>query len=483
LEEQPHINCGQEGVLNPPGRPMIFLHSSFRVSSTWLWSRFRRADGVVAYYEVFNEALASLTRGQLNSVRHDAWRSKHPVDAGYFLEFLPLLKNEGGVDKFDAAMSFARFIPAEGTRGEISASEQAYLAGLIAHAEGLGRTPVLSATRSLGRLPGISRAFPGLHILIYRNLFQQWCSYSEQCFLNNNYFFETIRRTVEENQHDQLFRYLSDLFPLGDPAIDNTNYFYCFTLLHLHIYAQVADAADLIVDMNRLSSEAEYRRAIEQQINDRSGISVDLSGARSSIAFSFAPLGKPEELVSQLKAIADLVISTAPSPQGQALATKALAELVEEYKRYRFYAGQLALAAGTGGLLGERNRLHLERDGIAAERDGLREERDRLREERDQLLAERNRLAAERIGLQLEHDTLLVEQNGLLLDREILRAERDALIAERDRIRAERDALLTERAALLKSTSWRVTAPIRTIRTLYRPRTLPVPTYVQPAAH
>lgn len=353
---------------------MIFLHSSFRTSSTWLQSRFRGSDRTICYNEVFNERLDVIQRAQLKSLKYDVWCSKHPVDAGYFLEFLPLVRDGGGVESFEAAMAFKLFIPPGGFTGEISEREQTYLAGLIAYADALGKIPVLSETRTLGRLPAIKAKFPGLHILICRNLFQQWCSYTEQLFLGNSYFLDTIRRIIEESQHDLFCRYLHDLFPLEKPALDSTNYFCCFVLLHLYLYAQVADAADLIIDINRLSIDAAYRCEIERKIGS-AGVVVDLSDVRESVAYSFVTLDTRKELASELKVIADLVISAAPSQQGREFAFRALADFVAECRRYQFYAGPLAAVAGPGGLLGERDCLRLERDNLAAERDRLRAKR------------------------------------------------------------------------------------------------------------
>ena len=93
----------------------------------------------------------------------------------YMLEYLPLIQDAGGVRLYDAAMAFERFVPADGPSGAISDAENAYIASLVEHAKSLSRTPVLTATRSLGRLAGMKAAFPGLHILLYRNLFHQWC--------------------------------------------------------------------------------------------------------------------------------------------------------------------------------------------------------------------------------------------------------------------------------------------------------------------
>jgi len=399
---------------------MIFLHSSFRVSSTWLWLRFRRSDRAIAFFEVFSEVLATIKRDQLSCMwKYDVWQSRHPSTAGYFLELLPFVKDTGGVDKFDAAMSIANFIPINGIRGDLTEAEHGYLASLITHAKTLQKIPVLSDTRTLGRLPAIKAAFPGLHVLVYRNLFHQWCSYTQLLFRGDPFFVETIRETLNASQHDPLCGRLRDLYPLGKPTVSDRNYFLCFVLLHLYLYSQVADAADLIIDVNRVASDTAHRLTVERQICELSGLSVDLSEARNTIAFSFAMIGKRDEALDEIKVLSDEIIARAPSPQGRQFAYKARAEFLEEFEKYDFYASALAAAAGPNGLLGER-------DSLLRERDGLRRER----------------------------DNLIAECSGL-------RSERDGLAADRNQ-------LTLERAALLSSTSSRLMAPVRMVRALFR---------------
>lgn len=243
---------------------MIFLHSSFRVSSTWLWSRFRSKDEVVAYYEVFHEQLAII---------------------------------------------------------------------------------------------------PGFHILAYRNLFQQWCSYTSQYLSGQPFFFCTIRKTIEANQHDPFLKRLRDLFPLDDVSIESSKYFHCFLLLHLYLYAQAADSADLVIDVNRIAVDDAYRTDIERQIVEKTGVAVDLSDAKNTIAFSVANLGRFEDVVCELEALGDLVIASAPSSTGREIVCKCLADVISEYKQYDFYARALAA---------ECSRLSSERDNLVLERDALR---------------------------------------------------------------------------------------------------------------
>ena len=350
---------------------MIFLHSSFRTSSTWHWGRFRRLDGVTAYCEIFNEVLATIRQSEIAGNTPCSWHSKHPAGAPYFLEFMPLITDEGGVLGYEKDMAYARFIPRDGIQGDIGEAERAYIASLIAHADGLRRQPVLSCTRSLRGLAAIKSAFPGFHILIYRNLFRQWCSYSEQYACRNSSFFDTIKLAIAHSGHDKFCNYLKEAFPLERKLIDSAHYFCAFVLLHIYLYGQVADAADMIFDVEKAAYNEEYRRQAEREIRQRTGLAADLSSIKPSIGFSFLDASKSTEIKERIRIMSDVALSLAPSEDGRAFAAKALADLMEEWERYDFYAGALSAFAGPRGLLRERDTLAAECDALRAERDAL----------------------------------------------------------------------------------------------------------------
>ena len=134
----------------------------------------------------------------------------------------------------------------------------------------------------------------------------------------------------------------------------------------------------MIIDVNHLSSDTDYRQTVQRQITDAARVQVDLSDARNTIAFSFVAPGRNGEIADQIKIVGNFIIANAPSPQAQKFASKVLTEFLDKYARYSFYAGQLVAVAGNNGLLGERDCLTVERDGLRAERDGLAAERDGL---------------------------------------------------------------------------------------------------------
>jgi hypothetical protein len=368
---------------------VIFIHSSFRTASTYLWSCLRRSPRTLAYYEIFNETLATVAPTTLASSSPDGWYSKHPSGAPYFLEFLPLTREGGGVEGFEPAMSYARFIPDDGPGGVISEAERAYVARLIDHAERRGKIPVLTATRSLGRFAGLKAAFPGLHVLLYRNLFQQWCSFTDQAFRGNPYFLDRMAEIMRLNGHDPVLRDLLAVFPLDTVSTEDPNTFFIFVFLHVHLYAHAAAAADLIIDMNRLAKDPAHRQAVEDRIATQD-IALDLSDVRNSIAYSLCRFGSTEDMIERLNVVGAMITDRVGSETGRAFGLKVIAELIEEFECHEFHIGAFrAIVFGRSPMLG--HDLRAECDSLRAERDQLRAELDKTRSERDKRHKKRKR--------------------------------------------------------------------------------------------
>jgi hypothetical protein len=206
-----------------------------------------------------------------------------------------------------------------------------------------------------------------LHILIYRNLFRQWCSYTEQYAQGQKYFFGTIKTCIDNSSHDSFCRQLKETFELKDLRIDSREYFCAFVLLHTYLYAQVADSADVIFDVERAIADEEYRKLTEHEIRSRSGLPVDLSGIRGRIAFSLLDNDRNAELRDRIQVMADIAISMAPSSAGRQFASKVLTELMEEWEKYSFYAGPLSSIARA--VVAERDALPAGRDTLATGQD------------------------------------------------------------------------------------------------------------------
>ncbi len=441
-------------------RPTIFVHSSWRTSSTWFWTCFRRAKSTVSYCEIFNEALATLDCEKITKLSPTAWTSGHPDGAPYFLEFLPLLALQGGVNKYQKTMAVEKFVPASGLGGDLSSEEVEYVGSLIDHARRLEKQPVLTETRTLGRLLALKRQFEGCHIFLHRNLLHQWASYTHHAYAGNPYFLLTIKSIIDHNQQDPFLKNLRELYPLGAPDCRSENYFMAFLLLHIYLYTHAFAHASIAINVTRLARDVDYRKQTCRRILKQTSIELDLETVRSNFEFTLSMPISLNELHDNLLASMHFVQSTQNAKKFETRQTRALIdELIEEMERHRFYAGGVTgIVCRSGGLLdarSERDNLAAERAAFLAERDALSGQRDALVRERDMLAGklaalvhERDGFVADREALRGECDALMRECGGLVAELETVRGERDVLVGARHVLTLERDGLVAEREAL-----------------------------------
>jgi hypothetical protein len=268
----------------------VFIHSSWRTSSTWVWLKFRRLPETISYYEPFHGLLAKRTRAEAQSIDYRSWDSNHPPGDPYGLEYIPLIREAGGVPFSEPAMAFEWFIPLGGIRGQLRDSERKYLAFLIRYAELCGKCPVFGDTRTLGRLWAIKNNFGGYHIFLYRNLWQQWSSYLRYKRSDNLYFHDTMA-WVLGSKGDPYFAYVVDCYTrraqttadslsgLLRSAPDDV-VFGVFMALHIYLYLHAGISADLTMDVTRMARDERYRGDIERDLKDRTGLPVVFSDVR-----------------------------------------------------------------------------------------------------------------------------------------------------------------------------------------------------------
>lgn len=205
----------------------------------------------------------------------------------YFNEYLPLLRKEGGIPGFQQDMAFDRFFPAKGYGGSLTRAETAYTNRLIASARRLHRTPCLTCKRSLGRLRALKRSIGGTHIVLQRNLLQQWRSYRGQVELGNSYFFDKLLCIIALNRHEPFIASLADFVrtqPGGSADIvssklDRDDLFVVFIAFHFYLYLLTLDDSDLIIKTSDLP-DPDYRQATEKLLRNCTGLTIDLSDAQ-----------------------------------------------------------------------------------------------------------------------------------------------------------------------------------------------------------
>ena len=285
------------------GKGPVFIHSGFRAASTWLWNHFRANPEFFAYYEIFNENLAVLTAAEIDLKTSASWRSGHPKSSPYFLEFLPLLDAEGGVRDFIREDEFgAHFIPIGGLTGELYQDDLTYVRGMITAATATQRVPVLTCTRTLGRVCALKRQVGGTHVVLKRNLYHQWSSFSGQHRTGNPYFIASTLFYIFNNSEDQFFRFLGSLLPdLGKVeilSVIENNYddvFAIFVAWHIYLIIHAERYADITIDVNRLGDPADTHRAVvEEALEHATGQRLSLADARSAIDLPWRPIANPE---------------------------------------------------------------------------------------------------------------------------------------------------------------------------------------------
>lgn len=247
---------------------VVFIYSCFRAASTWFWTRLRSHRELCCYYEVFNEQLAQLSLADISSVRPDNWRSHHPSSGPYLTEFAPLLGVTPGVAGFPTESPLgSRFIGRAGIQGPLDGDVRSYLAGLVEHARASGRVPVVTCTRLLGRAAGLRLAFGGTHILLVRNLFEQWNSAYGQLRAGNDYFLRMVFNQLHFGRRDRFFAYLMSMFDTRDQQdferwMQDANadkVFCCYVASRIYLLLLTRRHCDLVVDVTRLGDAA--RRA------------------------------------------------------------------------------------------------------------------------------------------------------------------------------------------------------------------------------
>jgi hypothetical protein len=317
----------------------VFIHSSWRTASTWLWSRLRQAPTAIAYCEFFHERLTACTIEDLRGNDFATWNSKHPEAAPYFLEFAPLIEPDGAVRGYHPSMAIDRFLPAGGPQGALSLAERAYVEGLIENATRLRKIPVLTDTRTLGRLDALAKAFSGHHVLLVRNLFHQWASYSEQCAGGNRYFLDMLFMTVEASRHDPFVALIADWFADQNRTETSASVFQLFLVFHLYLYAHAYDAANCVIDVNKIAADPEARRAAEASLSDCVQFPIDLSDARTPFGLSLFTVGSKAAFVDAIDQFAKQMLDASISAAAAQFVAEAKDQALAEWDRHEFYNG------------------------------------------------------------------------------------------------------------------------------------------------
>lgn len=282
---------------------VVFVYSCFRAASTWFWSRLREHRELCCYYEVFNEQLEQLSLADIPAVRPENWRSRHPDSGPYLTEFAPLLGTTRGIPGFPVESPLGgRFIGRAGIEGPLDRDVEAYLASLIETARASGRMPVITCTRMLGRAAGLRMAFDGTHILLVRNLFEQWNSVCGQLRSGNDYFLRMVFNQLHFGGQDRFFSYLMSMFDGRDQECfeswmrdENSDaVFCCYVVSRIYLLLITMRHCDLVVDVTGLGHPGR-RAEIEDALFGLLGVHVDLGNFQQRVDYPKRIIQSPSD--------------------------------------------------------------------------------------------------------------------------------------------------------------------------------------------
>jgi hypothetical protein len=284
-------SCENDQTHIPTRRGAVFLHGGWRCGSTYVWSRLRECAATLCFYEPFHEVLARCTANRIWRDTTLTWNSRHPLlKHPYRYEYLPLLRSMGrrGIRRYREEFSVSEYFPGE--RG--SHSQMAYLRQLVRRAQRVGKQPVFGFSRSLARAGVIKEALGGCHVVIRRDPRQQWLSCRSYRVAEGALYFELchflilalapaqspagwyarflgLPRPPAGRLRDQLRFMERALWPWTDELS-----YRAFMGVSLLSHEAAMCAADLIIDMDRLSRECDYRDEVSAAFLSQCGLEV-----------------------------------------------------------------------------------------------------------------------------------------------------------------------------------------------------------------
>ena len=284
-------------------RDAIFLHSSWRAASTYVWAKFRQRADTYCYFEPLNEHLFTLTPEIID--RFVPWSfANHPaLKAPYLEEFRPLIGSliglsNSGIAGFPAHLTFGRYCAAS---DDPLPELENYMANLARLATRFGRRPVYGFVRTDMRVGWFRARMPGTHIFIRRDPRRQFLSMLRQAVLGNPYFLRRgtviLRHNLEAPAFAPLLTALE--FPAIElPALLNSSdlreafrgklvdetilrrLYFIFHFMWLLARQLGEPECHLVIDIDRLSLNDSYRREIENHLGDLAGMAISFSDCR-----------------------------------------------------------------------------------------------------------------------------------------------------------------------------------------------------------
>jgi hypothetical protein len=260
----------------------LFIHSTWRGSSTYIWEAFRSLGYYYCYYDPFNEMLSDMDSEKAANFEV-ADQLGHELSLPYFFEYQPLVST--GVSGFYDEFSYGNFFVND---PRVLQLQHEYIARLLFEASLHHRQAVLGFGNSSGRVRWMRWQYPtSMHVLVVRNFIQQWISSINQLSdFNNPYFIVAPIACLAAAKEDELAISLRDAleiphlsavpfnqffkaaenYTLSLPVVEQFKRFIAFQIIR---FLRARPYVDMVIDVDHLSLDATYRNNLIDQLSLR----------------------------------------------------------------------------------------------------------------------------------------------------------------------------------------------------------------------
>ncbi|WP_431482875.1 glycosyltransferase [Pseudomonas solani] len=492
---------------------MTFVHSLFRSGSTYFYNALKRTGKVHIYHEPMHEVIASLANSwdQMASRKEELKTIlRHNfLEGGYFDEYASLLQDIKR--SFDPKFSFDYYFLSS---GDEAPDMKTYIDILK---EGASQLPVLQCTRTSGRIDWLKENYKSSNVFLLRNPWDQWYSYKV-----DPYIASTPRIIYAQNNTPDHLKAV--LMKSGAPPLyeGNTQEKIAYSLLHpltpeqdyflffgswLHSFVCGEQYCDVFIDMDELSTSAEYRTQCLVKLEEIGIKSVDFSDAKLHRAIfdsrEKAGFRKIEdqvlEIFHQYGVLVDSARKYLETSRHKAFpATKELVQpasdiLEDAYRMRELLITREQQIASLSQAMAERN---VQIDGLnqaVTERNAQIDELNQAVTECNAQIDELNQAVTERHAQIDELSQTVTKRNAQIDELSQTVTKRNAQIDELNQAMVERDEqsdvlsqTMAERIiqigslskavverdtiirAIRQSKSWKLTAPLRKVSVMFR---------------
>lgn len=270
-----------------PDTTPIFLHAFFRSGSTYVHSVFERADS--AYYCLQEPLHEWVWAARHDPERLEAFGASSQIETRHPLLRHPYFHSLHAIwDRVNPHLE-ARAIYADYFNPSPEQPAVAYWKALIENASTRG-CPVIQECRSSGRIGVAKQQLGGQHLYLLRNPWDQWWSMQI-----NSYFNAAIQMIAAAEQPPRSLLAIRERLSLRAPKEEDlqrqvvslqdallsaqSSYLLFYTLWCL-AFREARQHADLLVDMDELSTSGRNQQDLAGLLADRGITGLDFSDCR-----------------------------------------------------------------------------------------------------------------------------------------------------------------------------------------------------------